>query len=250
MTPGRTSLEQDEFRSLSVNEALGLVADALDYLHASNLRLQERIGSRLGDTPPDLIEELQALDRQGQVTHDVTNGEADLLARHDISSAITLGPDTSPTFLDSIYGTPLAFDYSHTDHVVAQHVMWGRILKVVDGLITMLKEEPLTEDPADGTIWDRSLIYFATDFGRDKIRPSGATRFSTGHHLNNGALLISPLLKGNRAWGEVDPTTAETFGLNGTGERVEFRERHVYSAVAHAMDVDFQGREDMSFMLS
>jgi len=44
-------------------------------------------------------------------------------------------------------------------------------------------------------LWDRSLIYVATDCGREKARPSGASSWGTGHHLNNGSVLISPLLR-------------------------------------------------------
>src|SRR5688500_10697895 len=36
--------------------------------------------------------------------------------------------------------TPVAFEFSHTDHRVTQYLMWGHVLKVLDGLIEMLKE--------------------------------------------------------------------------------------------------------------
>lgn len=97
-------------------------------------------------------------------------------------------------------------------------------------------------------MWDRSLIYVASEFGRDKIRPNGAASWGTSHHLNNGSLLISPLLKGNAAYGGVDPTTGLTYGFDpATGEpktdTVLF-ERDVYCAIAHALNVDFPGRTD------
>ena len=172
-----------------------------------------------------------------------------LLARYQVSCSITIGPNYQPIFLDQIYGTPLAFDYSHTDHVASQSTMWGRILEVTDGLIRLLKEQPYNDDPSQGSIWERSLVYVATDFGRDKERPRDSLSFGTGHHLNNGNVLISPLLHGNRVWGGIDRSDGLTFGDRGNGVRTEFREQHVYAAVAHAMDIDYAGREDMGFMV-
>lgn len=208
--------------------------------------------SRYGLQPLPAAERMKLLTHFPRLLDDPLESQAALawlLVRYRISCAVTLGPNFQPVFLDQIYGTPLAFDFSHNDHVTAQHVMWGRMLKVIDGLITLLKDTPFDEaDPEGGSLWERSLIYVATDFGRDKTRPSGSMSFGTGHHLNNGNLLISPLLKGNRVWGGVDPTTAETFGADGDDNVITFREGHLYSAVAHALDIDFPGRIDMSFV--
>lgn len=174
-----------------------------------------------------------------------------LLARHGFTSAVGLGPSFAPNFLPGgeIPDTPIAFDFSHTDHVTAQNVMWSRIAMVLDGLVTLLKETPLGE----GSMWDRSLIYVATDFGRSKDRPSGSLAFGSGHHLNNGNLFLSPMLKGNRVFGGVDPTTCLTYGFDPrTGEPAPgtvMREGHLYSLIAHAMDIEFEGRYDMSAVL-
>lgn len=192
------------------------------------------------------------LDHFPRMLTDPLEGQAALaflLARYQVSCAVAMGPSFQPTILDSILDTPLAFDYSHTDHVVAQHVMWGRILRATDGLIDLLKGQPYDEaKPERGTLWDRSVVAIVTDFGRDKQRPRGATQFGTGHHLNNGSVLISPLIKGDRAWGGVDPTTLETFGDAGDGVRTTWREGHLYSAIAHALGLEFDGRLDMSFV--
>jgi hypothetical protein len=175
-----------------------------------------------------------------------------LLARYGISASVTLGPTFVPSFLDSgkIVDTPLIFDYSHTDHVTAQNVMWRRMMQVVDGLVTLLKEEDYLGDAGLGPMWDRSLVYLATDFGRTKERPSGSLSFGTGHDLSNGNVLVSPLLRGGRVYGGVDPATVKTYGFDPTtGEpdpsRV-MREGDVYSLVAQALGVDFEGRTDMS----
>ena len=94
-------------------------------------------------------------------------------------------------------------------------------------------------------MWDRSLIYVATEFGRDKTRPAGAQSWGTGHHLNNGSLLISPLLKGNKVYGGVDPKTSLTYGFDPvTGapdKNRTFYESDVYSVIAQALGLDVPG---------
>jgi hypothetical protein len=90
-------------------------------------------------------------------------------------------------------------------------------------------------------MWDHYLVYIATEFGRDKVATGGS-----GHHLNNGVVMISPRLKGNRIYGGVDTATGLTFGFNGdTGEPMPgtyMKERDVYSVAAAALGIDFQGR--------
>jgi len=174
-----------------------------------------------------------------------------LLVRYGLSSVVTFGPSFMPDFSSTgIDGTPIAFDFSHNDHVTTQNVMWRRTLKVVDGLITLLQRQP----HGDGTLWDRSLIYVATDFGRTKTRPPGSgAYFGSGHDLNNGNLFISPLLRGNRVFGGVDPQTCLTYGFDlatGAPNRgAVMREGHLYSLVCHALGIDFPGRYDMSALL-
>ena len=172
-----------------------------------------------------------------------------LLAYYGVSCATTIGVETEPIFMgDDIVGTPLAFDYSHTNHRAAQNVMWGRIAKVMDGLISALKATDYLGDPSLGKMWDRSLVYVATDFGRERTRSEGAPDFGTAHHLNNGALLVSPLLHGNRVYGGVDPETTLTFGYDpstGKADKAQVqREGDVYSVIAQALDIQFPGRRD------
>ena len=38
--------------------------------------------------------------------------------------------------------------------------------------------------------------------------------FGTGHHLNNGSLIVSPFANGNRVLGGVDPDTGLTYGFD------------------------------------
>lgn len=174
-----------------------------------------------------------------------------MLARYGLSCAVLMGPGDIPVFGagGSIADTPLAFDFSHNNHTIAQNVMWSRLSMVMDGLITLLKETP----HGSGSMWDRSLIYVATDFGRTKERPRDSYEGGTGHHLNNGNLFVSPMLKGNRVYGGVDPSTCLTYGFDpATGEpdrgRV-MREGHLYSLAAQVMGIDFPGRHNMSGLI-
>jgi hypothetical protein len=170
-----------------------------------------------------------------------------LLLKYKVSVSVTLGPDFNVTLggPTGLANPPLAFDFSHNDHRGAQAFMWSRILSTVDSLIDLLKGEVF--DAATGeTMWDRTLIYVATDFGRSKSRASGATVFGTGHDLNNGCLLVSPMVKGNTVLGGVDPNTALTWGFDartGVAQPGKYtsNEPDVYSGVLTAMGADLAG---------
>jgi hypothetical protein len=174
-----------------------------------------------------------------------------LLAKHGVSSVVTLGPSANPVFLPdgTVLGTPISFDYSHVNHTTAQNVMWSRLGAQLDGLITLLKNEPL----GTGSMWDRSLIYVATEFGRGKHKEVGSGSFASAHELNNANLFISPMLKGNRLFGGLDPETMMFYGFDRrTGEPAKgtmLREGDLYSLVAHVFDVQFAARTDMTAVL-
>jgi len=172
-----------------------------------------------------------------------------LLAYHGMSSSVSVGLRDDATIVDQgVLGTPIAFDFSHTDHRMTQSLMWSRTAGLLDSFISLLKEYDYMGDPALGKMWDRSLIYVATEFGRSKTRPSESQSWGTGHDLNNGSLLISPLIKGNRVYGGVDPKTGLTYGFDRTtGEPkrdVKLFEGDVYSLIAHALGIQFPGRVD------
>ena len=136
-----------------------------------------------------------------------------LLIKNRVSAAVTISPsfnvllNTSPP---SLTNPPLAFDFSHQSHRDAQAVMWQRILGIADRLVELLKAE---EFEAGESLWDRSMIYFASDFGRTKRRPTNSETFGTSHNLNNGYAILSPLVNGNTVLGGVDPTTGLTLSL-------------------------------------
>jgi hypothetical protein len=178
-----------------------------------------------------------------------------LLAKYGVSTSISIGLGLSQTAIEDggkkVLGSPIAFDYSHANHTLSQNVNWMRILEVADGLVSLLKSEP----HGDGSMWDKSLIYIATEFGRTRDRPPGANYWALGsaHELNNGAVLISPMLKGNAVYGGVDPKTLLTYGCDPKTGRPEIGSKlttkHVYSAIAQVMDVPFSGRIDMSGLI-
>ncbi len=169
-----------------------------------------------------------------------------LLLKYKVSCAVTLGPNFNVVLAGgNLSNPPLAFDYSHNDHRGAQAVMWARILGVVDRLADLLKAEVF--DTATGeSYWDRTLVYVATDFGRTKARASNTGTFGTGHDLNNGFLIVSPMAKGNTILGGVNPNTAQTYGFDpqtGTPDvnKTLSNERDIYAGVLHTLSVNTTG---------
>jgi hypothetical protein len=195
------------------------------------------------------------------VDYDVLQAEAALaflLAKNGASSSVAFGSLSMATrelvngvVTPSVYPNE-GFDFAHTSHRVAQSSCWSRYLQVTDGLISMLKT---TEDPRrPGTsMWSHSLVFITTDFGRGKQRPRDSLTFGTGHDLNNGCVIVSPLVKGGRVYGGVDPNTGLTYGFDRvTGEPrpgTLMTESEIYSAVAQLMGVTFPGRIDMPALL-
>lgn len=177
-----------------------------------------------------------------------------LLLKNRLSVTVTLGPSSNVAIADgvsigggglpegSIRNPPISFDFSHQAHRSVQSFMWHRVYRVADKLIGLLKEEEWGEGQS---MWDRSLIYLASDFGRTKNRPANADEFGTGHHLNNGVVSVSPLVNGNKVLGGVNPDTALTYGFDPrTGAPDagrEMEEREIYAGLVQAMGVDTTG---------
>jgi hypothetical protein len=210
-----------------------------------------KLDPKYGITPDPLLESVRAtlpnMDRdkaQAQVALGF------LMAYHGVSTSITMGYNTEPVVdtAGAISGAPIAFDFSHNLHRIVQSLMWCRTASIIDTLITLLKTHDYLGDPSLGRMWDRSLVYVATEFGRDKIRPSGAATWGTGHNLNNGSVLISPMLKGNAVYGGVNPDTGLTYGFDPvTGApdpKVVFNESDVYSVIAKALGLDVPNARD------
>jgi hypothetical protein len=173
-----------------------------------------------------------------------------LLIKHGVSVSVTIGPNFNITLKDDgqggteILNPPLSFDNSHQSHRATQSWMWNRMAGIIDNLIRLLKQSEFDSDTGE-SYWDRSLIYCATEFGRTKNRIGGSNSFGTGHHLNNGMLAVSPMLKGNTVLGGVNTTTGETYGYDpDTGApntNIEAAEADSYAGIVHAMGIDTGG---------
>lgn len=222
-------------------------ADMIDkLLLLDTSQVDPKYGLQTSELATELRDRLPLID-QDNIQAQIALGF--LMAYYGISGSVALGHKPDPVVLeDKVVGTPIAFDFSHNLHRMVQSIMWGRTAQLLDQLIALLKTYDYMGDPALGKMWDRSLVYVATEFGRDKVRPAGAGTWGTSHHLNNGSVLISPLLKGNAVYGGVDPDTGLTYGFDPvTGEpdrERTFTESDVYSVIAQALDIDFPGRVD------
>lgn len=177
-----------------------------------------------------------------------------LLIRCGVASTVTLGPENAAVFnkgaalgrsglsAGDMLNTPIAFDFSHQAHREVQSLMWSRVLSVADRLITLLKSEELA---GGKSYWDHSLLYVATEFGRSRNRPEGAMTFGSGHDLNNGALIVSPLANGGRVLGGVDPETLMTYGFDPLSGRPDpgrnMTEAEVFSGIVQALGIETPG---------
>jgi hypothetical protein len=173
-----------------------------------------------------------------------------LLLRYGVSCTVTLGLDNLVRFENTGSGRimsnlPLGFDWSHNSHQGTQNTMWRRLLSVMDRLIQLLKNEDHLGVPENGRMWSRSFMYVATEFGRDRSRTGGS-----GHDLNNGAVMLSPMLKGNKVYGGVDPKTGYTFGCElASGEPkpgLQLNEGDIHHVILQALGIPAPGGPNAS----
>ncbi|MEM6928597.1 MAG: hypothetical protein AAF602_16795, partial [Myxococcota bacterium] len=183
-----------------------------------------------------------------------------LLFKHRISTSVTLGPSSANVFLQGADGIDLrslslGFDASHTDHWSGQVWMWDRVFTLVDALVDLLDDEPFDDG---SSLWDHTVLVVATEFGRGRVRPPDALQFPSGHDLDNGVLIFSPRVTGNRVIGGVDPATTRPYGIEASDPTLRtpdpgarMNESHVYAAVLAAAGVDTTGSglPDMSGVL-
>lgn len=170
-----------------------------------------------------------------------------LLLKNRVSVSVTIAPGPGfvydPQNPAGALNLSTAFDNSHQDHRASQGFMWNRILRVTDRLIELLRAEPF-EDSGE-TLWDRTLIYVATEFGRSRTRAAEAELFSSAHHLNNGVLLLSPMLRGNTVLGGVDPATTMTYGWDPTtgdpDPGRETTEAELFAGLLDVLEVSTEG---------
>jgi hypothetical protein len=194
--------------------------------------------------------DVDPLDAQGAL--------AFLLLKHRVSVSVTLGPSFSGIIErdgafeeGDLINPPIAFDFSHQSHRATQALMWDRILSVMDRLIGLLQGEEFEQGES---LWDRTVMYVATEFGRTRNRPAGAEEFGSGHDLRNGCLVLSPRLQGNRVLGGVDPNTLRIHGWDPvTGALRPDRtnpESDVYGGLLELLDVPGSGLSVPAFRSS
>jgi len=183
-----------------------------------------------------------------------------LLLRTGSSAAVTLTDPGTDGFL--------AFDQSHQGHKSAQATHWDRALSVADKLIQLLSTAEYSDDsgPTGTSLWDRSMIVFATEFGRDKWDTGGS--FGTGHHLNNGLLMVSPLIHGDQSLGQADPNNGFICGFDPdsgaatpfdeltpgedplfTDERLPPGEEPVFGTILAALGIGYDDQETLPVVL-
>lgn len=170
-----------------------------------------------------------------------------LLTQKGLTNTVTMAPSTDLVMSrDQKTGhtAPMGFNWSHTDHRAAQNTMWSYLLKNIDSLITLLKAEDIDGDPSKGKMWDKSVIYITTEFGRDRVQFGGSRP-----HANNAHVIISPLVNGNRLYGSYDEKSGWIGGFNPvTGAPDPGRlmtTGDLYSIVADLMGAPFAGQRSL-----
>lgn len=153
------------------------------------------------------------------------------------------GEDGGPSLpADAIVNPPIGFDFSHQGNRSTQAFMWQRLYGIIDGLARLLGA---VEDSEGVSMWDRTVVYVASDFGRTKNRPADAPEFGSGHDLNDGALVVSPLARGNTLLGGVDPDTALTYGFDPVSGRPEpgrtMQEAEIFAGLLGVCGIDTAG---------
>jgi hypothetical protein len=234
---------QEAFEKADLITKLMIASDSAKYPLAKNGLASSPLSAKVREKFPNF--EVDPFESQAALAY--------LMLTQGVSVTATLGATfnfvyTGKTQKDGsleaggVKNLPIAFDYSHTVHRAAQAFMWARMYQTAASLIDLLKA---TEFAGGQSYWDRTMIYIATDFGRTKVRPENAPDFSSGHDLNNGFVLLSPMLKGGKVLGGVNPDTGMTYGFDlTTGAPIKERqtsEKEVFGGILNAMGVSTTG---------
>lgn len=217
-----------------------------------NLLIDGTAKERYGRRGLRMSQEMESLNRHfGQLGSDPFEAQmalAFLLSKRGLTNVCTMSPGADLVLSPDrkkANTAPMGFNWSHTDHRGAQNAMWSYMLKNIDSLIQLLKATDVNGDPAQGKMWERSVIYVASDFGRERVQRGGS-----GLHANNANLLISPLVKGNRIYGAYDERRGTIGGfhpITGAPEpRRSITSADHYSIVAGLMGAPFAGQKTFS----
>jgi len=198
-------------------------------------------------TNPDLARLQTAFPRLTRDPFEAQAALAFLLLKHRLSVAVTISVAPQALRLDGVtVNAGSAFDAAHGSHRSSHMLMWTRILKVADRLIELLKSEPYGE--SGETLWDRTVLFMPTEFGRGQYRPENAREFGTAHDLEGAQVVVSPLANGGRVLGRVDPRTGRlsAFDPERTDNVVDDRrsgisEEETYAGILHLLGVPTPG---------
>ena len=225
-------------------------ADLINHLNILSAKKAPLLEFGLNESP-DSAKVREAFPKYLKDPFEAQAALAFMLLKNGISVTVTISPSSSVLLRMNglspvVVNPPLAFDYSHNVHQVAQAIMWNRMLDVTDRLINLLQKEEYSNGES---FWERTLVYFATEFGRDPRKPAGAATWGSAHNLNNGYALISPLINGNKILGGVDHQTGLTYGFDPEDPQgvpkpgTHMTEKQIYAGILHALSINTEGSD-------
>lgn len=198
-------------------------------------------------TTSDLPRLQAAFPRLTQDPFEAQAALAFLLFKHRFSVTVTIAPAPQQLEIDrEIVNAGSAFDASHGIHRRNQALMWTRVLRVADQLISLLKSEPYGN--GGETLWDRTVLFMPTEFGRGQYRVNGEEAFGTAHDLEGAQVVVSPLANGGKVLGEVVPSTGRLRGFDPEARdnvidarRSGISEAETYAGILHLLGVPTPG---------
>jgi len=198
-------------------------------------------------TSADLPRLQAAFPRLAQDPFEAQAALAFLLLKHRLSVSVTISPAPQQLRIGrEVVNASSAFDAAHGVHRPNQALMWTRILRVADRLIDLLKAEPY--NGAGESLWDRTVLFMPTEFGRGQYRPENAPIFGTAHDLEGAQVLVSPLANGGQVLGEVDRQSGRLRGFDPEAStsvvdasRTGISEKETYAGVLHLLGVPTPG---------
>ncbi|MEM1024657.1 MAG: hypothetical protein AAGD10_04925 [Myxococcota bacterium] len=170
-----------------------------------------------------------------------------LLVKHRASSVVTIappaqglrGPDGEIVIFNSV------FDAAHNIHRPSQDFHWSRLLEVADGLIGLLKSTPYGDQGE--SLWDRTVLYMPSEFGRVQVRYGPGGNFGTAHDFPGVQIAVSPLIRGGRIFGDIERSQGRLIGFEPTASnaidptRPGISEKEGFSAMLELMGISRAG---------
>jgi len=198
-------------------------------------------------TTPDLSRLQSAFPRLTQDPFEAQAALAFLLLKHQLSVSVTISVAPQQLRIGTeIINAGSAFDAAHGIHRPNQALMWTRMLVVADRLIALLESEPYGS--SGETLWDRTVMFLPTEFGRGQYRVQNDVLFGTAHDLEGAQVLVSPLVNGGKILGDVDRSSGRLWGFDPESttnivdpSRSGIREKDTYAGVLHLLDVPTPG---------